>query len=65
MRIASAGLVLVMLLPLVGCVHETTVFHSPTGATYFKESSTEATATSLAGTPATSPTPADEPVPSR
>ena len=62
MRIASAGLLLVMALPLVGCVHETTVFHSPTGATYFKEGSVETS--SPPSLPATSPSPAGEPVPS-
>jgi len=41
MRSPRAGLLLMMLLPLVACVHETTVFHSPTGASYFKAASTE------------------------
>ena len=63
MRIACAGLLLVAMLALVACVHETTVFHSPTGATYFKGASIEAP--SPPGVPATAANPAGEPVPSR
>ena len=62
MQIKTAGLLLAMTFPLVACVHETTVFHSPTGATYMKEGSLEATMPTV---PPTSPESAGEPVASR
>lgn len=60
MRIAIAGLVLVIASTLVACVHETTVFHSLNGSNYFRGDGAMP-----ADALATAPPPSDEPVPSR
>ena len=63
MRIVTAGLLFVIASTLVACVHETRVFHSLNGTNYFRRDSVDAVAPPDA--PATSPSPAGEPVPSR
>jgi len=62
MRISIAGLLFVIAFILVACVHETTVFHSPTGRNYFKESSGEVASAPPA---AVSPIPEGESAPPR
>ena len=62
MRIATAALLLVIASALAACVHETTVFHSPNRTNYFRSSADAVVPTDA---PATPPSPAGEPVPSR
>jgi len=58
MRISVAGLLFVITVILVACVHESTVFHSPNGLNYFREGPV-GMEQAPGGAPAISPTPAN------
>jgi hypothetical protein len=64
MRIAAAGLLFAAASMLVGCVSESTLFHSPDGRNYFREGYVGGPAPAVAPT-ISPPTPPAEPVPSR
>ena len=53
MRISSTGVVVVVALLLVACVHETTVFHNATGRNNFKKDSVVSSPADAPDTPAT------------